>query len=201
MIQRYSELDIASLASSRGYNVGPAYHGTSASVSEFQGFRPNFFTLDKKYAKMYVHKGKGRKKILCCFLSIRNPFDPRKSVKEIEIFNQDFPEYWGKRFPSLMDAKLFEPFKIKAGELIPFQWADQFFTFLRIQKREQNWGYDSIFVNEGDFPAFMGSSEKMSIVPLSNTQIKLADPTTYDDAGNPIPLSERFNPNTSDIRY
>lgn len=44
--------------------------------------------------------------------------------------------------------------------------------------------------------------------PLADTwvvgnpsQIKSADPVTYDDAGNVIPLSERFNPDTPDIRY
>ena len=32
-------------------------------------------------------------------------------------------------------------------------------------------------------------------------RIKLADPVTYDDNGNVIPLSERFNPENDDIRY
>lgn len=33
------------------------------------------------------------------------------------------------------------------------------------------------------------------------SQVKSADPVTYDDNGNVIPLSERFNPDNSDIRY
>lgn len=32
-------------------------------------------------------------------------------------------------------------------------------------------------------------------------QIKSADPITYDDAGNVIPLSQRFNPQSKDIRF
>jgi hypothetical protein len=32
-------------------------------------------------------------------------------------------------------------------------------------------------------------------------QVKSADPVTYDDNGNVIPLSERFNSNNNDIRY
>lgn len=32
-------------------------------------------------------------------------------------------------------------------------------------------------------------------------QIKLADPVTYDNAGNVIPLSQRFDPTTPDIRF
>ena len=38
-------------------------------------------------------------------------------------------------------------------------------------------------------------------VAFSPNQIKSADPVTYDDNGNVIPLSERFNPEKEDIRY
>jgi hypothetical protein len=40
-----------------------------------------------------------------------------------------------------------------------------------------------------------------SYIAFSPNQIKSADPVTYDDAGNVIPLSERFNPKKEDIRY
>ena len=36
---------------------------------------------------------------------------------------------------------------------------------------------------------------------IATTQIKSADPITYNDQGNVIPLSERFNPTTGDIRF
>ena len=36
---------------------------------------------------------------------------------------------------------------------------------------------------------------------FSPSQIKSADPFTYDDAGNMIPLSQRFNPGSNDIRF
>lgn len=38
-------------------------------------------------------------------------------------------------------------------------------------------------------------------IPFSPEQIKSADPVTYDDNGDVIPLSERFNPEEKDIRY
>ena len=41
-------------------------------------------------------------------------------------------------------------------------------------------------------------SEYMAVEP---NQIKSADPVTYDDNGNVIPLSERFNPKKEDVRY
>ncbi|MBO7670385.1 MAG: hypothetical protein J6S60_07320 [Oscillospiraceae bacterium] len=39
------------------------------------------------------------------------------------------------------------------------------------------------------------------ILAFSSNQIKSNDPVTYDDAGNVIPLSERFNPENEDIRF
>ena len=38
-------------------------------------------------------------------------------------------------------------------------------------------------------------------IPFSSEQIKSADPVTYDDNGNVIPLSERFKTDNNDIRY
>jgi hypothetical protein len=37
--------------------------------------------------------------------------------------------------------------------------------------------------------------------PFESSQIKLSDPFTYDEQGNLIPLSQRFNPASPDIRY
>ena len=53
-------------------------------------------------------------------------------------------------------------------------------------------GYDGVFYN-GDL-----NEEWVAFHP---NQIKLSDPVTYDDAGNVIPLSERFNPEKDDIRF
>lgn len=39
------------------------------------------------------------------------------------------------------------------------------------------------------------------IVVFDSSQVKSADPVTYDDNGNVVPLSERFQPDLKDIRY
>ena len=39
------------------------------------------------------------------------------------------------------------------------------------------------------------------LLVFNSEQIKSAEPVTYDDNGNVIPLSERFNPENEDIRY
>jgi hypothetical protein len=47
-----------------------------------------------------------------------------------------------------------------------------------------------------------GSKKSVVEIVVKNAdQLKSADPVTYDDNGNVIPLSERFNPKNSDIRY
>jgi hypothetical protein len=59
--------------------------------------------------------------------------------------------------------------------------------------RLQNEGYDGV-IREEDGTIW-------EYVAFNPNQIKSADPVTYDDNGNVIPLSERFNPKKEDIRY
>ncbi len=57
-------------------------------------------------------------------------------------------------------------------------------------------GYDGMkYTNEVED---IGST---TYIAFSPSQIKSADPVTYDDQGNVIPLSERFNPEKEDIRF
>lgn len=58
-------------------------------------------------------------------------------------------------------------------------------------------GYDSItFVDVDD-----GGLTTVDVVFDPNRDAKSADPVTYDDSGNVIPLSQRFNTEKDDIRY
>jgi len=55
--------------------------------------------------------------------------------------------------------------------------------------------YNSVILDD---PSSTG--ESISYVVFNSSQIKSADPVTYDDAGNVIPLSQRFNDQSGDIR-
>ena len=57
-------------------------------------------------------------------------------------------------------------------------------------------GVDSIAYSNGY--EGVGST---SYLLMNSNQVKSADPVTYDDDGNVIPLSERFNAENNDIRY
>ena len=67
-------------------------------------------------------------------------------------------------------------------------------------------GNDGVIVRLGEGGIVIDNTEFnpneiTEVVVKSANQIKSADPVTYDDAGNVIPLSERFNPENSDIRF
>lgn len=55
-------------------------------------------------------------------------------------------------------------------------------------------GYDGLAVNDEEFGG-------MSYVVFGSEQIKSADPVTYDDSGEVIPLSKRFDSQNEDVRY
>ena len=63
-------------------------------------------------------------------------------------------------------------------------------------------GYDGV-IFKGVIDGAMRNKPAPSttFASFSPSQIKSADPVTYDDAGNVIPLSERFNPQNDDIRF
>lgn len=58
-------------------------------------------------------------------------------------------------------------------------------------------GFDGIkYLN-----TFEGDKNSYSYIALKQSDVKSADPITYDDNGNVIPLNERFNVGNPDIRY
>ena len=66
----------------------------------------------------------------------------------------------------------------------------------RIDEALEN-GHDSVIIKN----TFDGGPLDAIFVVFDPYQIKSADPVTYDDAGNVIPLSERFNEASPDIRF
>ena len=62
-------------------------------------------------------------------------------------------------------------------------------------------GYDGIVIKNTSFDSrFFGEHNNQHLV-FDSEQVKSAEPVTYDDNGNVIPLSERFNTQNDDIRY
>lgn len=60
--------------------------------------------------------------------------------------------------------------------------------------------YDGI-IDKTVHERFRSPSGAQHIIVFDSAQVKSADPVTYDDNGNVIPLSQRFNAENKDIRY
>ena len=129
---------------------------------------------------------------------------------------------YGKRVLSLygkegmkilnVDAKNAPHFSI-ASENIPLDFSE--YPLLRgkrtyktdeitsIANRE---GYDVVVLRNVHDVSFMGSKIygdgiSTDVIYFEQNMLKLSDPVTYDDNGNVIPLSERFNSRSNDIRF
>lgn len=185
------------VAKENGYTV-KGYHGTGADFTIFdeskvggrnvwgRGF---YFGSSKgiadDYAQWRERKG-GKSRIVSAYLKFKNPFIPSKSSLGTaeEILDKWFPDMWrnsrqlgvgyiqGKLDGSVVDLLQFIAEHNKT----------------EIRDVLSGYGYDGI-IDGGEIVAF------------KSNQIKSADPVTYDDNGDVIPLSERFNPSKSDIRY
>ena len=73
-----------------------------------------------------------------------------------------------------------------------------------LEREAEASGYDSLVVRDVlDVGGRSRDEAKTAdvFVIFDSNRIKSADPVVYDDAGNVIPLSERFNPKKTDIRW
>lgn len=76
-------------------------------------------------------------------------------------------------------------------------------TLEDVSRSAKEQGYDAVVVNN---VRETGSGDNESplttdVIVFSSTQLKSADPVTYDNKGDVIPLSQRFNESNEDIRY
>ena len=156
-----------------------------------------FFTgiNNQTTAQTYVNMGGGNGEVRTFFLSRKKPFlVPKAGVgsdgelgrylihnlfpvrsKDIDAIDYTKPAAdWGR---SNIDRDLALRLGIEAREWLLSR------------------GYDSVKYAEEDI-----ETARETII-LNPTQIKSADPVTYDDAGNVIPLSQRFQTTSPDIRF
>lgn len=181
-----------------GYNE-KAYHGTSKDFTKFQlrhavngriwgnGY---YFAEDEKEAENWGERGRGygeQSKVMPVYLSLHNP---------LEVLSEDGSYVTGLDYDAVIqiterldpeyDAEIIEAFESGYLEDLRGDKAE------RIGEIVQELGYDGVI------GSYYGATHYMVFSP---SQIKSADPVTYDDKGNVIPLSERFNEGNDDIRY
>lgn len=168
-------------AKKAGYTV-KMYHGSKRGGG-FTVFRDwSYFTKSKKYAQRYTESGND-KSLYSAYVKIENAFDTRKAADRY-LFDEIRQEYG---MGEIQDSGLPD-------------WTDGYDIADYIDENGLN--YDAIILDEGgDLVDGKPISRGLSYVIRNSNNIKSAEPITYDNNGNVIPLSERFKDNNPDIRY
>lgn len=158
------------------------WHGSKkgGGFTEFRDW--SYFTENKKYASRYAKPG-DNSSLYEVYANLGNTFDTRKPECR-EIFDKMRSEYGLS--------------KVQESGLP--DWTDGYDIAEFID--ENGLDYDSIILDEGgDLVDGKPVSRGFSYVIRSSEQVKSADPITYDDSGNVIPLTERFDRGNRDIRW
>jgi hypothetical protein len=183
--------------------------------------RPAFFFAENKlYAdKFSRHSGQGTEATLYepgatlpFYLSLKRPLDfrTREGVEFLKEWIRNNLDYIGNTLEDWSPKSLLGAFKSGswAFEALP--------KFIEDVKAA---GYDGYYTIEGGTLGWIGQTDEefserakkffgrggldasLNYAVFSPSQIKSADPVTRDAQGNVIPLSQRFNPQSRDIRY
>lgn len=190
-------------AKKAGYTV-KGYHGTKNDFTVFdkskigsgvtmfasQG-RGFYFTESESVATKYSNGGK----VLSSYLKANNLFSfvDKKNENSNRLLDE-FAHLNGETF-DIKQYSGFVNFEKRTGSILSRVVKDKgeaFTAFL------QDKGFDGILYTSYDYDA--GGSNKTYVV-FEPEQIKSAAPVTYDDNGNVVPLSKRFDAGNPDMRY
>lgn len=193
-------------AKEAGYTV-KAYHGTShGGFNVFDTYGGNFglfgmgsyFTENRDVADSYQNKGKGnQKQTYSVFLKSSKTLD-MDATANISAWENAIPDAEGYFDNCKTNEDCFRALKEYCMDQEMIRWeAEDLITGLI----SQTMGYNAItHIGGGRWNNKDGTRHRVYIV-FDPEQVKSADPVTYDDNGNVIPLSERFNSENDDIRY
>lgn len=190
-----------------GYNVR-AYHGTSrGGFTSFDTYgyfakyglfgNGAYFTESLKIAKEYQNKGKGNnKQVYDVYLKFNNVIDMDKKADISEwkksTNNQGFDIAFRE---GMSNEEAFRAFEEELEyEEIPRYEAEEI-----VRTVFEDMGYDGI-THMGGGRIYDNERHRVWIA-FEPTAIKSADLVTYDENGNIIPLSERFNDKKDNILY
>jgi hypothetical protein len=215
---------VASAAHAHGYNVGPVYHGSSdpdirvfdinraGSVKVSDWGKGMYFTPSRGTADIYredaVEKTDSRGDELWAEYEeaakelgttpMMSGLDLGRDSEEYAYLDQFFKR-WSKYINELRDhSDKGHIYSVYLSIHNPYYYVPQSITDPYLDWIARGRGHDSILiVYEGESDP-MGAQE---IVVFSPSQIKSADLETYDDNGDVIPLSQRFDSSSDDIRY
>ena len=184
-----------------GYSSPLLWHGT---MEEFNEFKPNeylkekngdaqikgYFSEDKEYAGRY-----GNEKPY--YVRIDNPLQFDNQQRTLAQWQKWFKKngITNVAFDSSIAMDSLKGGKYESGV---------YYTPIELFNMNYSWNEDGNLterIRAAGYDGMRWDFDEKAWVPFNSEYIKSADPITYDDQGNVIPLSERFNPNNPDIRY
>ena len=159
-------------------------------------------------APVYFNPDETHEKVYDTYLKINHPFNTSENYnqgfidglkewwqhQDQEKYNKENQgaDFWDKNrwtFDGWVEKAQED---IERGQALAWTSIPDFVTdYLKDQ------GYDGIQDRGGK----QGGDQHTVWIPFSGEQVKDSAPVTYDDAGKPIPLSERFNDQKPDIRW
>jgi len=149
---------------------------TSGGLAAYKGFAESY-PLSQEYGGFFAKDKKEADK-----------FDDAKASKKFYLFPNNM---------AVIDGRNHWPGEIQAGAFVSIaEFGKPSVAAIKYRKAMENESVDVIQVTET-----LGEGTIWNVKPKSVGQIKSADPITRDGSGKVIPLSQRFNPTTSDIRY
>jgi hypothetical protein len=186
-------------AMAAGYDTTETWRGEQSGSRPFVYQRDKrreagiFTTRDKETAQGYDKTGNARR----FYQKDGNILDLTDYTQDgIELI-QGWAEESGYDFIDRYSGEEVNPIDAVLGGHL-FDWEGDWSAerWASLQEYVNDKGYDVVRLNDQGF-----GKSVVSEVALNSTALKLADPITYDDAGNIIPLSERFNAASEDVRY
>ena len=170
---------VEAAARANGY-VYSGYHGTKAKP--FTVFKPSvtgvYLATNRQLAEDFATGWRGEKGTVYNLVAkIDNPFIVNEHTKT------GVPFYFNIPTPSEMKNSGITSETVSTEEIA--HWA-------------RDNGYDGVIIDGIREGADVFTTD---IIVFEANQIKSADPITYDDNGDIIPLSQRFNEDESDIRF
>lgn len=216
-------------AKAAGYTVGPVYHGSAARFNQFKrnflgtatgGQSANeafFFSTSDRTARNYASyaaeegpikelmrkadqaEANGDWDLYDKLIGQAEELDIGRNAQALREQRRQqskvYDVYLNGRFLE-MDAEGKTPAELSSAKAFK-QFDGSLTAALKAARRK---GYDGVvFRNLDDAPNLSDPSDHYAI--FDPNKIKLADPITRDDAGNVIPLSQRFKATSGDIRY
>ena len=177
------------------------FHGTSQNFHYFDGgFSGMTWITDSiEYADCYTdperhcYDGDGNDGI------VLRLFANVKKVADIGDINEDWSEEGLRRIAEAIGSTYEELRKETRG--YDYSYLYEINEVVGVIARRN--GYDALFAMEGDGEGQTGTGFKgkaFTVGVLRPELLKLADAITYDDDGNIVPLSKRFDFGTRDIR-